>query len=416
MFHRKTYIETAHSLEGSRIYPLTFLPVTTILFPEEPVSAIRKEVLLFCYKVAVRSLKACLSNQYIDLDAMTTTTCCHGMALFFRSLLLETEKKDFVEYLREGETRINFLEIAHNVREFKCTWYLSQPLIELARLYILSQIKETDPIRRWKSAVTKLKEIVPIGTKLCTKMVADLQTYFSNKIADSYYTYLQDLNEEMNISGAPARMWGKYVHPKYIRSDRRGRKYAPCLFSMQVSLTHLIQTQSMVALVNDLRWSKGEIKGRYVQLLRGDGMAHFVPISASEIMKNGDEGTPVIVFGGCAYSDTLTVDSFQFLIDPWLSRFSQLILACDVKYPQFPAVRDDPNFDSTPIIPEEEHLQKTIEFHRRIPGVCAKDPSFFCLTHIYTASLKEVLSVSSKEREDALPYSFLSEVARSTHL
>ena len=236
-------------------------------------------------------------------------------------------------------------------------------------------------------------------------------------MAESYYSHFENLNDKMDISGAPVGMWGKYLHPDFIRTDKRGRKYAPCLFSMQISLAHLIQSKATVALVNDLRCSEGKIKGRYLQLFKGDGHSQFVPISSSKIRDDDfDARTPVVVFGGCSYSDDLNEESFEFLIGPWLSRLSQLILACDIKYPQFSAVRDDPNFDSSPIVPEEEKLLKIIEHHRKIPGVCARDASFFCLAHIYTASMKQVLSVLDGDEEETLPYSFIPEIAKSPHL
>jgi len=69
------------------------------------------------------------------------------------------------------------------------------------------------------------------------------------------------------------------------------------------------------------------------------------------------------------------------------------MLACDVFYPQFFKVLDDPEFDSNPIIPSEELLRELIDHHATVKGVSSADPSLYCATHIYTASMDQVLQV-----------------------
>ena len=86
-----------------------------------------------------------------------------------------------------------------------------------------------------------------------------------------------------------------------------------------------------------------------------------------------------------------------------LPHFQQLALACDTHYPQFPDVADDPNFDSTPIQPSETSLRKIIEEHSRIDGVSAQNPTFYCLSHIYSASLGQAIQVFSGRNLEALP-------------
>ncbi len=354
--------------------------------------------LLFCYQIAIEMIEAIVKGQYSAFDILTTTNCCHGISIFARYLFLEVVELDLKALLVEGKDKITELNADHSQR-LSCRWYLPKPLIELAQLFILSYIKEPDPQRRWRTEVNKLKETAPIGSKKCKQIVATLQTHYSNQVAESYYSHFKKLPDDMRINGMHVSAWGQYLHADYIRKDKRGRKYASCMFSMQVSLAHLIQREAKIALIVDIRSKLGEVKGRYVQLFQGDGV-NLVPIEDAE-----DELEPIVVFGVCVYSDELNEESFEFLMNPWLSRLSELVLACDTHYPQFPNVGDDPEFDHSPIVPEEMVLKKIIDKYSKIPGVSAKDPSFFCLSHIYPASVKEILSGS-------LPRSFIPEVAR----
>ena len=99
---------------------------------------------------------------------------------------------------------------------------------------------------------------------------------------------------------------------------------------------------------------------------------------------------PVIVFEGSSYSDNLDIHSFTQIMDDWLTKFPELVLACDVFYPQFPKRLDDPLFDNSPIVPEELDFKKLIQKYSLIEGYSIKNPSIFCLTHVFPASLEEL--------------------------
>ena len=176
---------------------------------------------------------------------------------------------------------------------------------------------------------------------------------------------------------------------------------------MQIMLAYLVQSHSKIAFANDLKCEKGLFKGRYIQLLEGDGRTGFRLIDIKDNRFNEVQSEkPVIVFGGCTHSDSLTTQSLTFQINPWLIRFQNLVLACDTYYPQFPLVRDDPDFNSDSIHPEEHELRQVIDNHKKIVGVSAHEPSLFCLTHIYTASQKQVLQAINGDNT-ALPESFI---------
>jgi hypothetical protein len=93
----------------------------------------------------------------------------------------------------------------------------------------------------------------------------------------------------------------------------------------------------------------------------------------------------------------------------WIDRFPELILACDTHYPQFPLVRDDPTFSSDPIVPSEPQLAACIERYKKVPGTSYRDASLFCLSHVYTASVREVYE--AMEGRGPLRYYFSNNAA-----
>ena len=190
----------------------------------------------------------------------------------------------------------------------------------------------------------------------------------------------------------------------YIRSDKRNVHYAPCIFSNQISLTHLASSKAKVALVNDIVDSHGQIKGRYVCLFQGNGKNKLVPIDETLDAVNPHE--PVVVFGGYVHSDTLTVEELSVNLAPWLHDFQKLMLACDLFYPQFPTVKDDPNFNSHPIFPKEQGLQDLFNTHSQVKGVSALDPTLYCASHIYPSSVEQILKTMQEKDLSKLSSSF----------
>lgn len=388
------------------------LPISSIILIEDEGSFIlSKEKVLFCYEVTRSALNAFLHHDYIKFDPLTTTTCCHGMSLLVCQILNENSEIDIIEVVKQLEDKCCLLKIKiMDLTDFSSfqNFCLPESVIQLAQLYILSVIKEIDHERGgWRTVVQKLKDIFPIGSKLCGELVKRLQIYFSNLVAGSYYDYFKSLQMDFFINDIPIKIWGEYIQPKYIRRDRRGRKYAACLYSMQITLAYLIQNRSIIAFANDLKCEKGVFKGRYIQMLEGDGYSDFRLFDIEHCEFNEVKNDkPIIIFAGCTHSNDLTLESFKFKICPWLSRFQSLVLACDTFYPQFPLVRDDPDFNSEPINPLENELRKVIDTHKNIIGVSAYEPSLFCLTHIYTASQKQVVQ-AIKGDNTILPASYI---------
>ena len=374
---------------------------SSIISPSNP--SIDK--LEFYYRAVLLAIDSCLSGKYTDFDGHTTSNCCHGMAVLASSVIRSALQLDLQALQQEGEQKIQEL----NPTNPHCTWRIPQPVINLTCLYLLGLIKESDPIKGGRTSTKKLKTIAPISTNFCNQVAHNLQKYYSNVIAAGYEKYAQAINPQMQISGAPITMWQKYISSDYIRTDRRGVKYTSNLFSMQIIFAHLIQSRARVALVNDILDYSGNLQGRYLRLFQGDGHGALQPLTSDEIkqFQFSHQDEPIIVFGGCIYSDHLEIDSLSMQMEAWLHRFPNLMLACDVFYPQFLKVTDDPDFDCSPIIPNEQLLQTILSSHQNIQGVSASDPSLFCATHIYPASLKQVLKVLNGEDKKALPISFI---------
>lgn len=386
------------------------LPATSIISSvfSNSKRVLEKDKVLFCYQAVLKTISSCLEGRYSDFDGHTTSNCCHGMALLARNLINLVLQSDLLILRSEGERKIKELESCPQ-QDLPCSWWIPRPLVNLAAIYILGFVKENDPIKGGRTVTKKLKEIAPISTSACYQITQHLQKKFSNWIANAYHLYGKDIDEEMCVSGAALGMWRQYVAPQYVRTDKRGVQYVSNLFSMQVSFAHLIKAKAKVALVNDVLDSTGNLKGRFVCLFEGDGAEQMrvLPRDEIKLLNMFHKNEPVVVLGGCAYTDHRDRDSIALGMEPWLDKLPSLLLACDVFYPQFLRVTDDPEFNSSPIVPTEETLQNIIDANLSVAGVSATDPSLYCAAHIYPASLRQVLKVWTGEDEMALPVSFI---------
>lgn len=367
---------------------------------------ISKNKLAFFYHVMLKTIESCLSMTYSNFDAHTTSTCCHGIALLVQDLIVSINKLDLKNMQQEGLRQIKALNDHDNVhQDYPCTWWVPEPLLHLARLYILALAKTTDLQRGILTCKINLKSIHQVSTRFCDQIVDSLQKHFSNLVALRYSHCLEKIPDGMEINGIPVRVWGKYTQPAYLRVDKQGIYYAPAMFSMQVSLAYLISSKLKAVIINDVVEEVGQARARYVSIFEGDGHGHMQPLAQQALTKLWSHPEqPVVVFGGCVHSDEERV---TLQMRPWLNQFSSLILACDAWYPQFPRVIGDAEFDSSPIIPHEDCLNRAIANHSKIEGVAAENPSLFCLTHVYPASMKQVLNVLYKNDEMALPVSFI---------
>lgn len=388
-------------------FNVNILPIIHLIDPyhENKECLFSRDKLIFCHKAVLKTIDSCLAGRYSDFDGHTTSNCCHGMALLSRLLINAVLQLDLKGLEQECKQKLEDVENCKYERQL-CQWWIPQSIIYLSSLFLLDFIKEIDPIKGARTFTKKLKLIGPVSTNICNQISHDLQKFFANLIAERYVAYLEEVPNGMEISGAPVEVWGKYVSLDYIRTDKRGVKYTSNLFSMQVSFAHLAQSRAKVALVNDIIDSQGNSSGRYVAIFEGDGEAGFRAFSLEEVSFS-DRNEPLVVFGGCVYSGHLNVESLSLLMQPWLENLSNLLLACDVFYPQFLRVVDDPDFDSSPIAPEEDLLKEIISSHLDYQGVSAADPSLYCATHIFPASLGQVLKVLTEEDVKALPLSFI---------
>ncbi len=389
---------------------LKYLPVTAIdINRTEENSRIAKNKLCFFYHVILRTIESCLSGTYSNFDAHTTSTCCHGIAILTQEFILDVTSLDLKQLQKEGHEKLEILnkDITNN-KDHLCSWWVPESLLNLARLYILGFAKKIDPERGILTSKIKLKSIYQIGTRFCDQLVDSLQKHFSNLTAFRYGHYLSKMPKDMRMHGVLTEIWGQYVQPKYLRIDRQGIYYASAMFSMQISLAYLMVSKVKVAIINDIIEETGQVKARLGSIFQGNGYDQMRLLTPQEIKNlHSNSEDPIIVFGGCAYLDNSDEEKIMYRMNPWLNQFPSLILACDVFYPQFPRVSDDLEFNSDPIIPYEDCLRDVISKHSEITGVAAFDPSLFCLSHVYTASAKQVLSVLHGNIARTLPISYI---------
>ncbi|MCH9625776.1 MAG: hypothetical protein S4CHLAM123_09560 [Chlamydiales bacterium] len=390
--------------------PNLLLASNVVNLESENHTILSKEKLIFCYKSIEKAVRFCVEREYNEFDALTATTCCHGVALLVRRLLLEVTRFDLDAILHEIQHKITLLEsdlLADADLSFFAHSSLPYQFILLTQLHILKVIKVKDLDRGWLTCAQNLKMIYPIGTRFCVDLVKKLRKYFSNYVAESYMNYADSL-DEVHFNDVPIKLWKKYVQPEHIRVDWSGRKYASCMYSMQIVLCHLMQSKAKIVVTSDLRCEQGKFRNSYIQVLQSKEGKGFVPLNLNdEANLDFNMNEPVVVFGGCTYSDALCIESLRLKMDPWMCRFPSLVLACDILYPQFPMVREDSNFDYSPIRPKESQLKAVIAKYSKVEGVSSKQSSLFCLAHIYTASLKQVLQASKGNGNICLSDSFI---------
>ncbi|MCP5491408.1 MAG: hypothetical protein H7A42_09930 [Chlamydiales bacterium] len=363
-----------------------------------------KEKLLFFANLLLKTIESYCLGKYTDFDAHTSTNCCHGMAVFVRDLILALKRHDLVSCNRRI---LLVLELLNNSSTFDMDCFEWTPgcLIDLASLYALSLANVQTVRKGIISDNLMLKKIAQISNSACETIGRGLQKKFSNLIASSYESYLDVLDVNMKIAGASVRLWGKYIKNEYLRLDKRQRKYASSMFSMQVSFAYLIHSCAKVALVNDLVSEAGQIKGRYVKVFCGNGVDSLIPLTLSD-MNKCDSEEPLVVFGACAINEDLDLDVLEMRMNQWLYQFPELVLAHEIHYPQFPQAKFDPDFDNTPIYPCDPELRESIEKLSSVAGVDARNPSFCCFTHIFPASVGQIMKVLQGVDEDELPYSY----------
>lgn len=389
----------------------SYLPVTAIdVSKMEENAPVSRNKLVFFYHVMCRTIEACLAKTYSDFDAHTTSTCCHGIALLVQSLIFSINRLNLKKIQQEGQKKIEILNESSSTQEiYPCTWLVPEPLVKLARLYVLAFAKKMDPQRGILTCKTRLKLISQIGTRFCDHLVDSLQKYFSNLVALQYMRYLEEMPDNMQMHGIPIKVWGEYIKPEYLRIDKQGIYYASAMFSMQISLAQLIFSRAKIAIINDVIEETGQVKkGRLVYLFEGNGCNQMTPLTRldiNDLQSNSKE--PIIVFGGCVCFENAEEEKAMYRMQPWQNQIPSLILACDIWYPQFPRVVGDIGFDDTPIIPYEACLNDVIAKHSKVTGVSTNDPSLFCLTHVYTASICQVLSLLNESDKTRLPISFI---------
>lgn len=356
---------------------------------------LNKEKLIFCYKAISRTLHAYLEGNYTAFDALTATTCCHGISLLVHHLIDELSQTDVEKILSELNKALEQIETITFCHLpdliFFQKYCLPEPILMLTQIYLLSNIKEKNDRKGWRTVVQKLKEIAPISITSATTIINRLQSFYSNLVAESYINYFLEIKADFVINTIPIGLWGKYIQEKYIKVDRRGRKYAPCLYSTQITLAYLIQHRLTIAVVDDIKFEDGSFRERYIRLLEGDGDSKLNLINIEDInSEKYNHKKPVIVFGGCTHSNK-SIESIKNQLELWIQDFQGLVLASDTFDDQYPFVGDDPNFDNTPIEPHEIALKHILNKYKNTTGVSAQDPSIFCLTHIYAASLKQIV-------------------------
>jgi hypothetical protein len=369
-----------------------------------------KQKAIFFYHVIIRSIQSCQNKDYIVFDAHTTSNCCHGMSLLACDLITVVLSQNLNELVKLIVKKIEELEKDEILDFSSTTKLIGNELLALGSLYVLAYTRSINEKKRMRTEARKLQSIYLIGVSFCWELVNSLKVHFSNIVANSYGLYLKGIAPGYELNGVGAAIWGKYVENDHIRIDKRGIKYVSCIYSTQVSIAHLISSRSKVVMVNDIINFSGEFVDRLIWIFQGDGVSKLKILTEEEVCQsvksNGHE--PIVVFSGYMCSDSIDVSTLNNRMSVWREQFPCLMIACDVNYPQFPQVSDDPNFNSDPIIPTELSAKRLFASHAKVLGVSQADPSLFCSSHTYTSSFEQIHRALFQKDMNALPSCFHS--------
>ncbi|MCP5505520.1 MAG: hypothetical protein H7A38_01380 [Chlamydiales bacterium] len=347
----------------------------------------------FFQRMVLETLQALQSRSYTAFDGQTTSNCCHGLSVLVRRLILTLLPEiDHLTYLVNEASSHELIDL------------LPTALIDLTSVYVLALIIDLDPKRGRRTSPQKLKSKGSVGIGFCRLLVKRLQKTVSVFVAENYRN-IGAFHEGMPwISNTRLQDWSKYLKETHIRTDKRGVKYASALFSMQACLHYLSTINATIALVCDLiEPSNMIVMGRYVRLFRSSE-SNFIPVDC-ELNCELDE--PIFVLGGYSLNENLTMKQLEIRLEPWIYQLPALVLACDLHYPEFPEVRDDPEFDSSRIQPSESAILEIFEKLKGIPGFSASDPSMFCLSHIFLSNRESLVHAYNNPRSGNIPNCYL---------
>jgi len=339
----------------------------------------------------ILAIKSLQDGKYTDFDALTPTNCCHGMALYVKILISNLKSLDLNHFLDAAQLRFHTLQACTSSHLEYAQWELPTALIDLASLYILGFIRENDVLKGARTNPKKIKNFGEFSRKFCYKVINKLQRKYANLIAESYNKYVQDIPSYVYINALTIDIWGEYVTKQYLKIDKKNLLYAPCLFSMQIVLGWLIYNQSHVVLLNDIKAVNGELLSQQIEIYRGNGTDGFERVSLEQFSFLPDTES-LVVFRGYSIKEDVNSSQINSSIVPFDINLELLILSCDLYYPLFPNVSDDPDFGNSPINLKQEKVLPALRESSKIKGVSVQDPRTFCLTHVVTASKSQLMS------------------------
>ncbi len=327
---------------------------------------------------------------YAAFDALTTSSCCHGISHFTRHSL----KKINDEMLLNSKKFISEISLNKTLsiesKKKVILELLPTSILSMCAFFILQYIVELDLDRGRKSIPKKLKKLGKVGTNFCEKLVRTLQIAVSNLIANWYSETASRIPPSVKGCGIKANIWAKYVQKAYLRKNRRNVTYASSMFSIQTCLLDFSYREAYVCVSNTV-FLNGKESKRIKHILRGDGSGGF-SITPYDILKNFNPRTPIPIFSAVAFiQNNYELPEIEHFLQNNVENFSFLVHCGEVYYPQFPKVSWDTNFDSSSITPEEDDFALLEKNARQLSGLSLNNPSRFYLNHIYTESAQKVV-------------------------
>lgn len=378
------------SFDDSNCKKVDIAILVATYFPKNKPS--NEVIISFSRQAVILTLECLIDRRYTEIDPLTTSNCCHGMALRVQDLINQS-------------LLFNLKSIKVKIKDSNNSPQIPECLSELSLMYLSTRIRKQDP-RGYVSCYVQLKEIESQLTyRNCDVFGKSLQKYFSNFIADSYGHIVSKYTprgRETLLCDIPVQDWCKYLCSENLRV-KGGIRFAPSLYSTIAVISTLSMSKKKVAFLDDIYCPQtGNLLKRYIQLFEGDGSGNFhhIQIKEDECL---DQAEPVVIFGGFAISSS--PDSISGKLDKLIAdgRLTNIMLATEYSYPMYPSTVWDKKSEPVPILPSEKIEKTLIEHSLKYPGVSSSDPSFYMARHYFVSSIQSVISLALGVDKLSLP-------------
>jgi hypothetical protein len=378
------------------------LPESYTNHPPNDANAIKNGLNNYYFALSIfeDALEAFLANRYRSFDALIGNNSCYLVSyLIFLSAQRVNFKKTFKQKTQHSlneikKTKLKVLSEIQSAGKNFANLSLRQLLhsknldihIELDFIYLgmayacaQAKIKNSSEIEEidYQSLLSNYENKINIEIK--KKSAQKLIKHWQKTVS---YLSVKTLQIHSKAIHGTASRWAKYIEDPYVLQDERERLCTSSLFSVMTIYDLLLGIPgSLIGLQVNLLQSADQFISRFTLYfeVKSNGSLDII----NEEMINEDHNSqPIYMFVGCRHivgNKPISPAKINRIKKEFSKRsLSELVLAHEVTYPQYPKSLKAKNID-----PEEFDLNQEIGKQSELKGFSIEDPSDLCLVHIF---------------------------------